>query len=74
LLRLLKEQTRYKHFHTTGHPLMRSIELGEQRALEKGCPDLPFQLAFAPTFLHRHSQVELAFLRQFALAENLQVV
>lgn len=46
----------------------------EHRALEKGGPDLPFQLALAPAFLHRHAQVESAFLRQFALAQNLQVV
>jgi hypothetical protein len=46
----------------------------EGRALEKGGPDLPLQLALAPTFLNRHAHVELTFLRQFALAKNLQVV
>jgi hypothetical protein len=46
----------------------------EHNALKKCGPDLPLQLALAPTFLDRHAQVELAFLRQLALAENLQVV
>jgi hypothetical protein len=45
----------------------------EHNAFKK-CPDLPLQLALAPTSLDRHAQVELAFLRQLALAENLQVV
>jgi hypothetical protein len=44
------------------------------RALEKGGPDLPLQLALAPTLLNRHAHVELAFLWQFALTQNLKVV
>jgi hypothetical protein len=32
-------------------------------ALEKGGPDLPLQLALAPTLLNRHAHVELTFLR-----------
>ena len=46
----------------------------EGRALEKGGPDPPLQLALAPTLLTCHAHVELAFFRQFALAQNLKVV